>query len=130
MANKLSLNTVKTDFMIIGTSKRLENLDTSPETTPYALYINNAPIRRVKQAKNLGLIIDEHLSWEQHIEYISGKLRRNIGILKRMSTVLPNESLDMIYLLSPISDIAVLFRETVEKHSKISYKTYKIERLE
>ena len=95
-ANKLSLNTVKTDFMIIGTSKRLQNLDTSPETTPYALYINNAPIRRVKQAKNLGLIIDEHLSWEQHIEYISGKLKRNIGILKRMSTVLPNESLDMI----------------------------------
>ena len=96
-ANKLSLNTVKTDFMIIGTSKRLEHLDTSPETTPYALYINNAPIRRVKQAKNPGLIIDEHLSWEQHIEYISGKRRRNIGILKRMSTVLPNESLDMIY---------------------------------
>ena len=61
-ANKLSLNTVKTDFMIIGTSKRPENLDTSPETTPYVLYINNAPIRRVKQAKNLGLIIDEHLS--------------------------------------------------------------------
>ena len=61
-ANKLSLNTVKTDFMIIGTSKQLENLDTSHETTPYALYINNAPIRRVKQAKNLGLIIDEHLS--------------------------------------------------------------------
>ena len=54
-------------------------------------------IMRVKQAKNLGLIIDEHLSWEQQIEYISGKLRRNIGILKRMSTVLPNESLDMIY---------------------------------
>ena len=51
----------------------------------------------MKQAKNLGLIIDEHLSWEQHIEYISGKLRRNIGILKRMSTVLPNGSLDMIY---------------------------------
>ena len=52
-ANKLSLNTVKTDFMIIGKSKRLESLDTSPETTPYSLYINNAPIRRVKQAENL-----------------------------------------------------------------------------
>ena len=36
-ANKLSLNTVKTYFMIIDTSKRQENLDTSPETTPYAL---------------------------------------------------------------------------------------------
>ena len=38
-ANKLSLNTVKTDFMIIGTSKRLENVDTSPETTQYALIL-------------------------------------------------------------------------------------------
>ena len=96
-ANKLSLNTVKTEFMIIGTLQRIEKLDISLETTPYALFVDNSHIRRVKQVKNLGLIIDEHLSWSQHIDYISVKLKRNVGILKRMSKTLPTESLIMLY---------------------------------
>ena len=50
-ANKLSLNTVKTEFMIIGTSQRVGHLDIAPETTPYALFVNDASIKRVKQVK-------------------------------------------------------------------------------
>ena len=38
MANKLSLNTVKTEFMVIGTSQRVGQLDIALETTPYALF--------------------------------------------------------------------------------------------
>ena len=37
--NKLSLNTVKTEFMIIGTLPRLIQLDSSPESTPYAIFV-------------------------------------------------------------------------------------------
>ena len=95
-ANKLSLNTVKTEFMIIGTSQRVGNLDIAPETTPYALFVNDASIKRVKQVKNLGLIIDENLTWENHINYISQKIKRNVSILKCMSKVLPTESLCML----------------------------------
>ena len=63
MANKLSLNTVKTEFMVIGTSQRVRQLDIAPETTPYAPFVQDASIRtrRVKQVKNLGLISDENL---------------------------------------------------------------------
>ena len=43
-ANKLSLNTVKTEFMIIGTSQRVEHLNIDPETTPYALFVNDRSI--------------------------------------------------------------------------------------
>ena len=96
-ANKLSLNTVKTEYMIIGTSQRVGHLDIAPETTPYALFVNDASIKRVKQVKNLGLIIDENLTWEHHINYISQKIKRNVSILKRMSKILPTESLCMLY---------------------------------
>lgn len=96
-ANKLSLNTVKTEFMITGTSQRLRHLDIAPETTPYALFVNDATIRRVRQVKNLGLIIDENLTWDHHIDYISKKIKRNVGILKRMRKILPTESLSMLY---------------------------------
>ena len=97
MANKLSLNTVKTEFMVISTSQRVGQLDIAPETTPYALFVKGASIRRVKQVKNLGLIIDENLTWDHHVNYISQKMKRNLGILKRMRKTLPTESLCMLY---------------------------------
>ena len=99
MANKLSLNTVKTEFMVIGTSQRAGQLDIAPETTLYALFVKEASIRCVKQVKNLGLITDEkkNLTWDHHVNYISQKMKRNLGILKRMSKTLPTESLCIPY---------------------------------
>ena len=37
--NKLSLNTVKAKFTIIGTLPRLSQLDSGPESTPYAIVV-------------------------------------------------------------------------------------------
>ena len=76
MANKLSLNTVKAEFMVIGTSQRVGQLDIAPETTPHALFVKDASIRRVKWVKKSGLTIDENLSWDNHINYISQKMKR------------------------------------------------------
>ena len=81
-ANKVNLNTVKTEFMIIGTSKRVGHLDIAPETTPYALFVNDASIKHV---------------WKHHINYISQKIKCNVSILNCMSKVLPTESLCMLY---------------------------------
>ena len=78
--NKLSLNTVKTEFMVFGTNNRLTQLDKSPVTTPYNLCFSNFEIKRVKHTKYLGLIVDNALTWEKHTEYISTKINRNIGI--------------------------------------------------
>ena len=82
MANKLSLNTVKTEFMVIGTSQRVGQLDIALETTPYALFVKDASIRLVKQVKNLGLIIDENLTWDHHINYMSQKNETKSGYPK------------------------------------------------
>ena len=83
--------------MVIGTSQRVGQLDIALETTQYALFVKDASIICVKQVKNLGLIIDENLTWDHHINYISQKMKRNLGILKRMSKTLPTESLCMLY---------------------------------
>ena len=82
MANKHSLNTVKTEFIVIGTSQRVGQLDIAPETTSYALFVKDASVRRVKQVKDLGLIIDENLTWDHHINYISQKNETKSGYLK------------------------------------------------
>ena len=95
--NKLSLNTVKTEFMLIGTSQRLNQLDQNPESTPYVIVIDQKEVRRVKCVKYLGMTVDDKLTWSQHVDYISSKITCNIGILKRISHFIPKESLLLLY---------------------------------
>ena len=65
--NSLSLNVVKTEFMILGTNSRLRDLDTNPASTPYILTVENIEIKRVKSTKYLEMIVDDILSWSDHI---------------------------------------------------------------
>ena len=62
-SRKLALNSLKTEFMIIGTLHKLNNLDILPESTQYLTPIDGSYIRRVKQVKYLGLIVDDKLKW-------------------------------------------------------------------
>ena len=96
-SNKLSLNTVKTEFMIIGTRHKLNKLDILPECTPYLIKMNDFEIKRAKVVKYLGLMIDDNLTWDKHIKYISGKIKRNIGVIKRVRSFIPQESLITLY---------------------------------
>ena len=41
-------------------------------------------ITKVKEAKSVGVIIDEHLSWSNHIGELSKKISSAIGALKRI----------------------------------------------
>ena len=62
--NKLSLNTVKTEFMIIGRPNSICNLDKDPGGIPNLIVGDgDCRIRRVKLVKSLGLIVDDTLTW-------------------------------------------------------------------
>ena len=53
-ANKLTLNSSKTEFMLIGSRQRLGAYDTSPK-----LIIGGDIIKQVSSVKSLGVHIDE-----------------------------------------------------------------------
>ena len=96
--NRLSLNTVKTEFMIIGTPNSICNLDKDPGGTPYLIVGDgNCRIRRMKLVKSLGLIVDDALKWSNHIYYTSGKVKRGVSIKKKTSKYLDKSSLLMLY---------------------------------
>ena len=57
----------------MGTSQKLSNLDIDPSMMPFKLILNNYEIRRVKKTKYLGMIVDDSLTWEDHIDYITLK---------------------------------------------------------
>ena len=59
--------------------------------------IDGKSIRKVKEAKSLGLFIDEHLSWTKHIEEISKKISSAIGALKRIRPFISESTALQIY---------------------------------
>ena len=66
IANNLTLNHSKTEFMLIGSRQRLCTFQSAPNLT-----INGTPIKQVSQAKSLSVYVDENLSWTTHINEIS-----------------------------------------------------------
>ena len=96
--NTLSLNTVKIEFMIIGTPNSICNLDKVPGSTPYLIVGDgDCRIRRVKLVQSLGLIVDGTFTWSNHIDYISGKVKQGVGIIKKTSQYLDKNSLLVLY---------------------------------
>ena len=84
--------------MIIGTANGLEKFDKCPVSTLYLISSGlDCHIRCVRCVKYLGIIVDDTLTWEEHIEYISVKIKRGIGILKVAGKFLKRESLILIY---------------------------------
>ena len=71
--NALSLNLNKTQYMI-NTSKGRHALDLD-------IKLNGRKIQRVFETKFLGVKIDAKLTWIPHIEFISKKLSKSIGII-------------------------------------------------
>ena len=88
-ANKLSLNIAKTKYMVFHTSKR--------NVIYPNLKVNNNNIERVTQFNFLGVILHSHMTWNKHINHISMKIARSIGILYRLRNVYPESVLITIY---------------------------------
>ena len=88
-ANRLSLNVKKTHFMVFS-KKHMANSDLQIE-------INGEIITRCQKTKFLGVIIDEKVTWREHINYISGKVSKGIGIIIKARKVLHKQSLANLY---------------------------------
>ena len=73
-ANKLSLNLVKTEYLLIGSRHNINNLFHAPK-----VHVGDMPIKRVEETKALGVYIDEYLSWNKHIEIFRRKSHPALG---------------------------------------------------
>ena len=70
----------------------------APKYVPHLhLPINNNEISRIDTFNFLGLQINENLKWNTHIDHISQKMSRIIGLLNQMKMIFPQEILLSIY---------------------------------
>ena len=89
IANGLKLNTNKSKYMIF--SKPNKNIPV------LQLRINNANIDEVQNFNFLGLQVSSDITWNLHINEISKKISRIIGILKKLQLIVPKNVLLTIY---------------------------------
>ena len=61
------------------------------------LYLNNKQLKKVQSTKFLGVIIDETLTWESHIDYLEAKLNSCIVTIKRIKRCIPKTEYIKIY---------------------------------
>ena len=94
--NKLSLNVVKTQGMIIGSRGKLHSIDL-PRSSKPELNIGSEEITMVNNTKYLGLQVDDQLKWSTHLSSTIKKVSRGIGMLKYSKRYLPKENLIMLY---------------------------------
>ena len=52
------------------------------------MHIDNVPIKEEFATKFLGVYLDENISWKNHINIVSTKVYKSIGILYRTETTL------------------------------------------
>ena len=91
IANKLSINIKKTNYMIFKSrQKKLNNPN-------LCMSIHSELIEQKRSIKFLGVFVDENLDWKEHIHIISGKISRSIGILSKSMFYLSKETLFKLY---------------------------------
>ena len=75
--------------MIIGSLQRLKSVG------KFSLQICDEFLDKTDCYKYLGVIINETLSWGDHVDYISTKVNQRLGILRRIRHLLPTPNINL-----------------------------------
>ena len=88
IANKLSLNTDKSCYL---------NFSLLHQKDDISIKIANKTLEKKNVTNYLGVIIDDKLSWKNHIHSINIKLRKGIGILNKLKDFVNLTTLKSLY---------------------------------
>lgn len=98
--NKMILNGSKTKCMMVTGKRLVKNMDEDQ----LLLKINGKRLEQVTSQKLLGVIIDDKLNFDDHIEELCKKISQRIAVLKKIRCFMPLEQ-RMLYYNSMIKQV-------------------------
>jgi hypothetical protein len=104
--NHLSVNADKSFAIVVGSRQKLAHIP-----TPYpVLTINGTTLRYNSTAEYLGMTIDATLTWNEHVDSVTSKIKPKLGALARLSKILPQPQLHTIYMttIQPCIDYGLI----------------------
>ena len=78
--------------MLFNCPKNIKDTGACPK-----LYIANVALEQVDHIKFLGVMLDNNLTFKKHVQYISAKISKNIGILTKARKYLNKDTLITLY---------------------------------
>ena len=62
-----------------------------------SVYFNDIPVNSTSVHKHLGMLLDDKLSYEHYLKFVLNKIKKTIGLLRKLQQILPRQSLITIY---------------------------------
>ena len=118
--NKLNLNIKKTEYILFSTKQRLDEV----KDNDLNITIDNTVLTRVSKCRHLGVILDERLSWQEHLNTIHTKASNGLYMLKSIRNIVNDYEMNLVYnslVLSHLNYCDVVWVD-VEVHRKTNYK--------
>ena len=91
------INVKKTKSMLVTGRRIPSKVNDSCEDLSLQLKIGGVDINSVKSHKLLGLTLDSEMSYECHVEELSKKLSKRLGLLKHISSYLKQAQREMYF---------------------------------
>ena len=119
--NKLSLNVIKSQFMVFQkTTRNLNSL---------LLSIDNIPPKETDSFTFLGISVQNHLQWNTHINNIACKISKTLGIMNRLKLYVPPYTLRTIHyslILPHVTYGILLWGHNTERIFKLQKRAVRI----
>ena len=77
VVNRLKLNVIKSLCMLIGSRQRTGGLNLT-------IMLDGAILKQVCSTKYLGVYFDRHRTWQVHVDYVLGRVRRKLFAMNRV----------------------------------------------
>ena len=82
--------------MVVGSRPELKSVLNEVSEQP-SFSINGTKIETVERIKYLGVQLDIHLVWDEHIKFMRTKVSRALGFLKYAKKFLPQDTLSKLH---------------------------------
>ena len=112
--NKLTVNHQKTVCMLFGSKVMLSKQNV------LSISLQDSPLKQVRQFKYLGLICDENLDWNIHIDNMLQKIGKMVGFMGRLRRSLNESVVNLLYksLILPYFDYGdIVYGSTFKRHT-------------
>jgi hypothetical protein len=102
--NRLKVNPSKSEIILIGTKKKLQNVNAST----FIIDLNGTPMKNSEIVKYLGIMVDQHLSWSNEVSHLCKSVGYKLHHLRRLSSFMSTELLSKIYCtyIQPVLEYA------------------------
>ena len=113
--NGLAPNAFKCECILIGTPQKLRM------EQPIQLRLGQNNIKMVNSSKYLGLMVDSHISWSEHVDALSKKVSSRIGLMSRIRNYLDSSTSKLIYnpIVLPLFDYCDVVWDCCNASSKV-----------